>query len=94
MRNVIRTKFRGKTYRVAIEKRLKRPTLGISSAPWKHKRYRRIHVDESQTGKDLLEVLIHEALHACYWDLDEEAIDEAGVDIAQMLWKFGYRRRR
>lgn len=39
-----------------------------------------------------MEVFIHEALHASYWDLDEEAINEAGRDIARMLYRLGYRR--
>jgi hypothetical protein len=39
-----------------------------------------------------MEVFIHEALHAAYWDIDEDAINEAGRDIARMLHRLGYRR--
>jgi hypothetical protein len=36
-------------------------------------------------GEELLEVLIHEVLHACLWDLDEHAIDESAVIISKVL---------
>lgn len=39
-----------------------------------------------------LEVLIHEALHACFDDLDEEAVRSSALDISKMLRKLGYRR--
>jgi len=42
-------------------------------------------------GERRLEVLIHEMLHACYWDLDEEAIDITARDIARVLFRLGYR---
>jgi len=43
-------------------------------------------------SKTTLEVLIHEALHAANWDLDEAAVQETAEDIAKILWKLGYRR--
>jgi hypothetical protein len=42
-------------------------------------------------GVQLLEVIIHELLHAALWDIDEEAISEAARDIARILWKLGFR---
>jgi hypothetical protein len=42
-------------------------------------------------NKELLEVLIHECLHGCFWDIDEEAIDQAAVDISKLLYKLGAR---
>lgn len=39
-----------------------------------------------------LDVLIHESLHACFWDMDEEAITESATDIANFLWKLGWRK--
>jgi len=41
--------------------------------------------------KELLEVLIHECLHGCFWDIDEDAIDKAAVDISNLLYKHGGR---
>ena len=42
-------------------------------------------------GEERLEVLIHEMLHAAYWDLDESAIEGAAADVARVLWRLGYR---
>jgi len=42
-------------------------------------------------SKDILEVLIHECLHGCFWDLDEEIVDECALDIANALYKLGAR---
>ena len=39
----------------------------------------------------LLELLIHEGLHACFWDLSEEAVDEASQDLATFVWRHGFR---
>jgi|688.fasta_scaffold00026_70 hypothetical protein len=40
---------------------------------------------------EVLEVLLHECLHGCFWDMDEEAIDKAAYDIAKVLHKLGAR---
>lgn len=42
-------------------------------------------------SQELLEVFIHECLHGCFWDLDEEVIDRAAFDIAKALHKLGAR---
>ena len=43
-------------------------------------------------GKRLLNYTIHEAQHACLWDLDEEAVNDSAEAIAEILWKDGWRR--
>ena len=43
-------------------------------------------------GFEELRVLLHEGTHAALWDLDEEAVDETSRDLAEMLWKLGYRK--
>lgn len=42
-------------------------------------------------GEERLEVLIHEMLHASCWDLAEESVERAAVEIARALWRLGYR---
>jgi hypothetical protein len=54
---------------------------------------REIRVSPSLRGERELEVMIHEMLHASYWDLSEEAVDTAAEDIARALWKLGYRKQ-
>ena len=41
---------------------------------------------------DELDTTIHEALHAAYPDLCEEAIDEAATDLARLLLARGFGR--
>ena len=43
-------------------------------------------------GQRLLNYTIHEALHACLWDLDEEAVRETAETISEILCKDGWRR--
>ena len=39
----------------------------------------------------LMEVVIHELLHACDWSKAEEWVEPTAEDIARVLWKIGYR---
>lgn len=39
-----------------------------------------------------LDTCIHEALHACFWDMAEEAVSEAASDIARLLWRLNWRK--
>lgn len=43
-------------------------------------------------GEEELATVLHELGHAAFWDLKEEAIDEASIDIARALWRMGYRK--
>jgi hypothetical protein len=38
-------------------------------------------------GEELIEVFIHECLHAGDWTKDEEWVDQTARDIARGLWK-------
>lgn len=40
-----------------------------------------------------LDVLIHEALHACLWDIDHDAIDETAHDLTRLLLREGWRNK-
>jgi len=51
-----------------------------------------IDVPVNGTRRDDLDTIIHEALHACFWDIDEEAIEESATDIARFLWGLGWRK--
>lgn len=41
-----------------------------------------------------LEIEIHESLHACLWDISEEAIEETARDVSRFLWRIGYVKRQ
>ena len=38
-----------------------------------------------------LTVILHEALHAAFWDIDEEVIETVGHDFARLLWNLNWR---
>jgi hypothetical protein len=80
--------FRGNTYKI-LQKKLK-GLWGNTDSPNTPNAKMRFNPD--QDGKQLLNTLIHEPLHACLWDLDEDAVRETADDISAFLWKMGYRR--
>ena len=51
-----------------------------------------IKVHSQLTGDQELEFIIHEMIHACFWDLDESVVREVGHDLSKALWRMGYRR--
>ena len=53
---------------------------------------RSIKIRKSLRGERKIEVVIHELLHGCHWDLDEQAITETAEDLARVLYRRGYRK--
>ena len=43
------------------------------------------------TPRMLLNVLIHEAIHACDWGASEKKVGRMATDISRFLWRLGYR---
>lgn len=80
--------FRGKRWR--IERKGIKGRWGECENP--EIKDKRLIIPKAKHGpKILLEVAIHEALHACMWDLNEEPIFDSARDIAKFLWKLGFR---
>ena len=79
-------KFRGKRWRVQSQRALENGYLGECSPDKK-----RICIPIQGDTLHELDVIVHEALHACFYDMDEECIDEAATDIAKFLWRLGWR---
>ena len=67
-------------------------SLGLCDPP--DKPHKKITVDPKAEKKDalLMEVVLHEALHAACWSLDEDYVDEYARDAARLLAKLGFRR--
>ena len=80
-------RLRGKLWRMARSKNLK-ARGDIDSAEVKSRRIRIASRVEDNT-EELLEVVIHECLHGLFWDMGEEAIHQAGVDLARLLTRLG-----
>lgn len=80
-------KLRGKVWTLCTHKM---PDWGLCepepNAPNKH-----IWIDPRCEGERMLEILLHEMLHCCYPDLDEEVITTTARSLAKVLWDLGYR---
>jgi hypothetical protein len=51
-----------------------------------------IRINRKLRGRDRLECLIHEMLHAGNWHhRSEEAVTQEAHDLATILWRLGYR---
>jgi len=81
--------IRGRRYRLRY-KRLPPDEFGRCDAPDQPDKC--IHIRKGLRGKQELDTLIHEMLHAALWDLDETAINDTAHDIALALWRIGYRK--
>jgi hypothetical protein len=64
--------------------------LGICEAPTTPKKCIVAPLDGDSIAD--LDTLIHEAMHACLWDLSEDAVDSSATDIARFLWRCGWRK--
>ena len=78
--------FRGKRWKVRVV-RIK--DLGDCEAPNALDKLIRILPGKTRTA---LDIAIHEALHACLWDLDDEAVAETATCITKLLWKLEWRK--
>lgn len=51
----------------------------------------KILIDQNLTGRARLDIELHEAMHACFPQIDEGVITQAAKDVARILWTLGYR---
>lgn len=87
--------FRGKRWRIAEAisgdelpmGSMKGYCEGPPSAP-----DREMLIPVGGVSREDLETIIHEALHACLWDINEDAVDQSAVDLARFLWRLGWRK--
>lgn len=86
----MKARLRGKVWHVRYVKRMPNTPDGECDAP--DIPGKEIRIREGQQGRELVDTVIHEALHACFWDLDDEAVHEAGHDIARLLDRLGLLR--
>lgn len=84
----MKVKVRHKTWDLSFSPRVKEN--GLCDSPTV--KGKRILVSSTLKGEKQLETIIHELLHAGLWSLDEECVDDMGLDIARVLWRLGYRR--
>ena len=69
------------------------PSVGIDAGECNIEK-RRILLNTQESGKPAMDTAIHEALHACFWDMDDDAVTEAANAITRFLWRLGYRKEK
>jgi hypothetical protein len=52
-----------------------------------------IRVRLGQSAEDMLDTIVHEALHASRPELDEDAVTKTANDVSRLLYRLGYRRQ-
>lgn len=50
---------------------------------------KQIRIYGEQSGRQLVDTVIHEFLHAAFWDLDDEVVHEVAHDLARLLDRLG-----
>lgn len=85
---VYRHSFRGKVWKIEPWAKGLRCCAKCDSPYDKNKT---IRISKNMEGVERIEAIVHEGVHACFWDIDEDAVDEAAKSIATLLWRMGYR---
>lgn len=89
-RTVRSVTLRGKRWKFEKAGTLNKDDRGYCTDPGEKSRKIKIH--KNLIGQEELEVIIHEMLHACFWDIDEDVIVQVGDDLSKALWRMGYRK--
>lgn len=89
-KKVKRIRLRGKNYRLLRSNFPKDDDWGRCDPPTK--RNKAVRINRLAEGRQELYALLHEMMHGCFWDYDEDAIEEASVDISGVLFDLGFRR--
>jgi hypothetical protein len=78
--------FRGKKYRIRWSKR-----DGLVSCEHPATKDKTITMNPDLSGNELIRVAVDEAIHACFWELDNDVVGEASSSIAKFLCDLGVR---
>jgi len=52
-----------------------------------------IYIDPRQSESELLDTMVHELLHLNFKYMSEKKVHSSASNIANTLWKMGYRRK-
>lgn len=81
--------FNRKRWKIIFEKMA--TSRGMCDSP--ETKNKAIRIDPRVKKNDLLylDTVMHEALHAACWNLDEEFVEEYATKTAQLLYRLGFR---
>ena len=85
MNKVKRQKFPHGTYHIIWRK--PRKAHGMCGSPNEKK----IWLNPNLKGKKFLQVILDESIHAGAWNLDNDWVGAMSADMADFLWKIGFR---
>lgn len=80
--------FRGKRYQVIKTFKHSKNFKGHCDPPDSREKKIKIEIGRSI---EVLSTQLHEAIHACQFDLDETTVEEISEDIARLLWRLDWR---
>jgi hypothetical protein len=86
----VRISILGKRWLLSFVSRLRDGIRGECDDP--NAIRRRIRIKMGLAPKEELDTLIHELLHASDWHKDEAWVEQVATDIAEVLWKLGWRK--
>lgn len=91
MKNIKTHTFLGKRYNIVF---LPPSKMGDADGKCDHpeKAGKSIKIKTGQSPKEELETTIHELQHVTDWPKDEEYVTRSARDIADFLWRLGYRK--
>ena len=72
--------FRNRKYRIKWSE-----DDGLGSCEHPKTKRKTITLNPTLSGNELIRVAVDEAIHACFWDLDNESVGEASESIAKLL---------
>lgn len=81
-------KFRSGVWRIADSKKMCKGECEEPGVKYKEMRVPLSGYDCLNT----LDTIVHESIHACLWDLDENCVGETANAISSFLWRIGYRK--
>lgn len=81
--------FDGKKYKIKWRKPYR--SEGLCKAPNNKTDDRFLMINPRASEQEIMDTLIHEALHACLWVVDEYAVHQTANDISSLLYKVGFR---
>lgn len=81
--------FRGKRYHIDLDSTV----MGWCDTPAEKKNLAIRIFKPLHNTRESMELLLHEALHACFPDMPEKDVDLSAIDLSKFLWRLGYRRR-
>lgn len=79
----MRFTINGKRYELELDADLPPGTRGLCDAPTRS--HKKIKVSARVKPDEMLEVVLHECLHAALWSISEEDVDHTARDLAKVI---------